>query len=358
MTHCLVDTRRSDSDGELKVNKDEPIDIVNDKCKLKFNHWLCDIVQLKQYLCLFQENECNDIRMVQDFDDDILKNEIGIAKTLHRKLILRKSKEFSESHIAFQMLLESDNELKQYKQQFEINGILTLKDFKNDIKSTQQLSQILNIKNKNKINVIWKNIVCSPKQIENEEKMSVVHHIKKFSEKYTKCYYKLEANNSIIKGAGYCAVSMKGIGGCNGRIIYAELNKNDSGYNKGIYFWSVKLNTIHSFRSVGVTTEMSKEFVEQFNGYLEFWPIHKHGSCSFWDGYNAQWTYEEIITVKLNCDEWTVTYFRNNKKVKMDHIPPNKSYFFALYSCTYQGGQGGSAAKYQIVESTPLLCID
>ena len=64
----------------------------NNKCKLKFNEWLCNVVRLKQYLSHFEENECDDAGMIQDLDEKIIEKDIRITKTLHCKFYNVKSK--------------------------------------------------------------------------------------------------------------------------------------------------------------------------------------------------------------------------------------------------------------------------
>eukprot|EP01084_Bolivina_argentea_P161367 280921_1 len=58
-------------------------------CKLKFEHWLCNVVKLGQYLKLFKQKEYNDVTLIEFFDQDTL-NEIGIENKLHRKLIIKR----------------------------------------------------------------------------------------------------------------------------------------------------------------------------------------------------------------------------------------------------------------------------
>merc|ERR1719273_1168467 len=57
----------------------------------KFAEWLCSSVKLGQYLSLFRKNECDDVRMIEFFEERVLESELGIKRTFHRKLILKKS---------------------------------------------------------------------------------------------------------------------------------------------------------------------------------------------------------------------------------------------------------------------------
>ena len=45
------------------------------------------------------------------------------------------------------------------------------------------------------------------------------------------------------------------------------------------------------------------------------------------------WEQDDIITIKLDCDLWNVTYYRNDKQVQKDSIESNKPYYFALMCC-------------------------
>ena len=58
--------------------------------------------------------------------------------------------------------------------------------------------------------------------------------------------------------------------------------------------------------------------VEQ--GYFSY-----HRACSRWNQTN------EIITIKLNCNDWTVTHYDNKREVKHEDIEPNKAYYFGLF---------------------------
>ena len=78
--------------------------------------WLFNIVKLRQYISNFEENECNDVRMIQDLDEDTIKEEIGITKKLHCRLILRKAAQFKQSQTEFMQILDGNKIVKQYKQ--------------------------------------------------------------------------------------------------------------------------------------------------------------------------------------------------------------------------------------------------
>ena len=137
---------------------------------------------------------------------------------------------------------------------------------------------------------------------------------------------------------------LMGTDDCAGYMVYADLGQyNDIGLNKGIHLWSLRSFAIDSGRcylSIGVTTEKNDKVINDWNSAK----IRKR---NHWieDGYNSHfegnprisetgaWLYGEVITAKLDCDQWKVTYFRNNEEIQQDEIEPNQSYYFALMCC-------------------------
>lgn len=101
-------------------------------CRLRFERWLCDTVKLGQYLHLFRASECDDVRMIEFFEEDALEKEIGVARTFHRKLILKKATEFKAAQSALSRALEADapeaKALCKHKDALEEHGIVSLRD--------------------------------------------------------------------------------------------------------------------------------------------------------------------------------------------------------------------------------------
>ena len=140
-------------------------------------------------------------------------------------------------------------------------------------------------------------------------------------------------------------------GDCKGYTIYPEtLNMN--GFSKGIHFWSVKLLGIdfaddfeddfaenYCYHSIGVVPNERK--IEPLSNHSDEWQyeydkingIQKSTSTSFWSGNKCGWNRDDIITVKLNCNEWNVEYYKNDEFKRNDKIDSDKSYFFAMNSC-------------------------
>ena len=167
---------------------------------------------------------------------------------------------------------------------------------------------------------------------------------------FKKNKFQVTNNRTIIQGNGK---------GCWGYLIYADLGHyNDIGLNKGVHIWSIKLLSggysygnrgATCFKSIGVTTEKSQELIDKFE---------RHGDKQHWieDGYNSfykgnfHWQPQSVVTVKLNCNEWTVTYYNNNKQFQMDKIEANKYYYFAMMCCDKQ-----RFTKVQVVENPTIF---
>eukprot|EP01084_Bolivina_argentea_P299722 516666_1 len=124
-------------------------------CKSKFRNWLFNTVKLKQYLPNFEQNECNDVRMIEFLDADTLKNDIVIQNKMHCKLILKKVKQFKQLQMEFNGMLSNYKQLKMFQEMFEANGILRWKDLQNDIQTKQQLSKMLKVINENQLDELW-----------------------------------------------------------------------------------------------------------------------------------------------------------------------------------------------------------
>ena len=55
---------------------------------------------------------------------------------------------------------------------------------------------------------------------------------------------------------------------------------------------------------------------------------HKHyRECS-------KWRRNQVITIKLNCNEWSATYYEGHKEITKHPTPANKSYYFAMLCCS------------------------
>merc|ERR1712048_596907 len=125
-------------------------------CNEKFERWLCDTVKLGQYLGAFRKNECNDIRMIEFFEEDAIEKEVGIKKLFHRKLLMKKANEFKKAQQAFCALLDENKETKVYKERLESQGIVTLNELRNSVKSKEDLMDVLDeTKGERCIDAFW-----------------------------------------------------------------------------------------------------------------------------------------------------------------------------------------------------------
>ena len=129
---------------------------------------------------------------------------------------------------------------------------------------------------------------------------------------------------------------------CFGHAIYADLGKySEIGLNKGVYLWSIKFlggewsyeQTADCYASIGVTSQRNEQLIN--NAYTGDWTSHwltKDGCNSYYRGMD-HWHKNEIITMKLNCNDWTVEYYKDKKLVQSDKIESNQSYFLAVFCC-------------------------
>ena len=140
---------------------------------------------------------------------------------------------------------------------------------------------------------------------------------------------------------------------CEANIIYADLmNYDNSGLNQGVHFWSVKAifdkgAKVTCYGSIGVTTEKNYKTINDTYRSYSNW-IGK-GYNSHYSGV-GEWKRHHILTVKLDCNKHTVTYYDNNKPIQRDDTAPNKSYYFAMICCNNSRG-----SKYEIVDTPKEL---
>ena len=159
---------------------------------------------------------------------------------------------------------------------------------------------------------------------------------------------------------------------CNGHVVYADLGEyNDIGLNKGIHFWSIKSirskKGYHTFSgcyaSIGVTTEKNDEIIKHWD-----WRGPKKHRNKFTDrkhfvhtGYGSHcqkcygFSHDVIVTTKLDCNDWSVTYYKDKEQYKKENIPSNQYYYLAMLCC------GKSVfTNLQVVETDDelrLVCV-
>src|SRR5690606_31456944 len=115
--------------------------------KYEFEYFLYEIIRKEQYLNLFINNDCNDIRLIEDFTKEDLI-EIGINK-FHINLFLKNIELFKNELNLFEEFLNKNN-LNDYKTYLRSIGILTDDRFKNLlIKLKDNPNALINEKLKN-----------------------------------------------------------------------------------------------------------------------------------------------------------------------------------------------------------------
>ena len=150
---------------------------------------------------------------------------------------------------------------------------------------------------------------------------------------FKKGKFELNEKKTSLKGGNF---------DCNGYLIYADLEHyNDIGLNKGIHLWSVRSvarNSGFCFLSIGVTTEKSNTLIDEYahNGDGNKIRWIDQGYFSFYYGGQRKWKGDTVVTVKLDCVNWSVTYYKDKTEIQKDEIEPNKSYYFALMCCNFE----------------------
>eukprot|EP01084_Bolivina_argentea_P046413 85469_1 len=171
----------------------------------------------------------------------------------------------------------------------------------------------------------------------------IIQHITKFYPSvigfglHHKAHFIVSENGIILRGDNEHT--------CSGYMIYAETSEQDkNGYNNGIHTWSILSLSSRSsacYQSIGVTTRKPSQI--WFETRTSHWPSNtdmiSHNdnkilkTDSYYSGYNEKWEQNEIISVKLNCNNWTVTFYKGIHQLRKDNIRNNRSYFLALSCC-------------------------
>ena len=115
-------------------------------------------------------------------------------------------------------------------------------------------------------------------------------------------------------------------------ILYA--NHDSYGIDKGVHLWSIKAIGKHwkakywyCTRTMGITTR--RRFTEV--------PRHIITGQYFYQGSTVEgtrWKIGDILTMKLDCDNWIVEFYLNEKLMKQQIIGKVTKYFMALCCCS------------------------
>ena len=181
-----------------------------EKHVIKFEKWLKDTVKLSQYIVTFRRCEYNDIRLVSCFEHDILRNEVGIYKALHIKLILSEAMKYKKEQGEFIKWLKFHN-LTEYQQVLNENLILTLKDFERDIKNKQHLMEIMDLK-QDKVDIIWD--VIHNQSFDENDRLNV--QIQEFQDEEEKL--DMIDDEKLYETPGGGMEDMEDINGINGQM--------------------------------------------------------------------------------------------------------------------------------------------
>ena len=111
-------------------------------------------------------------------------------------------------------------------------------------------------------------------------------------------------------------------------MIYADPGEEyQDGINRGVHFWSVKAieenwkaKYVSCTRAMGIITEKKMTEITNINDESVYGV--GFGEFNFWK-------VNEIFTVKLDCNLWNVTFYRNDEMIEMMDIKKDK-YFIAL----------------------------
>ena len=110
---------------------------------------------------------------------------------------------------------------------------------------------------------------------------------------------------------------------------------DQKGFNSGKHLLSIKnnCNILPQFCSIGITTnQWDKPWIQVENNAIKEWVKQKSNKdCNYYDGSKHGLRTNDVITIKLDCDEGEVSYYKNAKQIKIDKIYQNEYYYFAMY---------------------------
>lgn len=123
---------------------------------------------------------------------------------------------------------------------------------------------------------------------------------------------------------------------CDGYMIYADLfGKNDTGFNKGVHFWTLYSDFEYKcYKNMGVTTVKNSEILELYSDtFLGFGKTRTIIGYHYCYDAGDEWKAEGTWTVKLDCDNWKVSFYMDEELVDTEDIEPNQHYFLAISCC-------------------------
>merc|ERR1712228_857811 len=142
-------------------------------------------------------------------------------------------------------------------------------------------------------------------------------------------HFSVSEHGTVLKG-----INSKS---CSGFMVYAHLAEQDvNGYNAGIHTWCLQSISDRSgacYQSIGVTVK--RPLPSLCDTKTSHWPNESTANKedSYYSGYSKQWKKNQIMSVRLNCNDWTATYYKGEELQKVDKLKPDKHYFLAMSCC-------------------------
>ena len=96
--------------------------------------------------------------MIEYFDEDMLKNEIGIKNVIHRKLFLQQCNDLKYEINQFRKWLVDRLQLRRYLTVFEANGLITMSHISKEINAQSDFELKLKIVNRNHQQILWQEL--------------------------------------------------------------------------------------------------------------------------------------------------------------------------------------------------------
>merc|ERR1712087_338904 len=107
---------------------------------------------------MFASKHYDDIRMIEYFDDEMLKEEIGIRNLIHRKLLLQQCADLKYEMAQFKEWLVQRVQLRRYLPVFESAGLITMADITHQINASSDWALKLKIVNRSHQQTLWREL--------------------------------------------------------------------------------------------------------------------------------------------------------------------------------------------------------
>jgi len=124
----------------------------------RFRVFIEDRLQMPYLVDKFASQNYDDIRMIEYFDDAMLKDEIGIKNMIHRKLFLQQCADFTKEMAQFKRWLIHRVQLPRYSHVFESAGLITMADITREIKASSDWASKLKIVNRAHQQTLWREL--------------------------------------------------------------------------------------------------------------------------------------------------------------------------------------------------------